>query len=108
MKILITGKEVALSQEVRSQIEDRIRIALSRFSPKVQQVSAVINDVNGPRGGIDKRCRITVQLRRLNDVTVTSEDSRVEASVKRAVDRIGRAVARAIERSRQFDSRQLV
>ncbi len=106
MQILIVDRDGCLNESTREVAERRLLFALSRFSSKIENVTAVFSDTNGPRGGVDKACRITVKMRRLNDVTVTNEDSEVEASVARAADRVGRAVSRAIEKSRQFSERQ--
>ena len=32
-------------------------------------------DINGPRGGIDKRCRIVVKLKRSGELTVEATDT---------------------------------
>lgn len=108
MQISIVDRNGCLNESSREVAERRLLFALSRFSSKIEQVCAVFSDTNGPRGGVDKSCRITVKLRRINDVTVTNVDSVVEACVARAADRIGRAVSRAIEKSRQFNDRQEV
>ena len=66
-------------------------------------MSVVVADANGPRGGVDKSCRISVKLRRANDVTMTDQDADVAVCIARAAERVGRAVARAIERTQRFD-----
>jgi hypothetical protein len=54
--------------------------------------------VNGPRGGIDKRCRVTVQLHGPSRTVVIDDiDADAAIAVDRAADRTARRVARAIE-----------
>jgi len=106
MQISIVDRQDNLTSETRELAERRLLFALSRFDSKIERVSMVIADVNGPRGGIDKSCSVTVKLRRLPDVRVSSEHTGVEAAIGHAADRVGRAVARAIERDQQHDRRR--
>jgi ribosome hibernation promoting factor len=70
----------------------------------VERVDVRIQDVNGPRGGVDKQCSITADLkttRRRPVVKVTSAD--VYAAVQAASVRLGEAVFRALSRRRWLD-----
>ena len=41
-------------------IERRLRFALDRFGDRIARVFVFLHDRNGPRGGIDKICRVLV------------------------------------------------
>ena len=62
MNLEIRGEKYAVSEELQTHIERRLRFALGRFDGRIGRVTVRISDVNGPRGGIDKRCRIEVSL----------------------------------------------
>ncbi len=106
MMIAITDRSGVITPELREFAERRLRYALSRFDARIQRVSLTLVDANGPRGGVDKSCRITVKLRRAPEVTVTDLDTEVGTCISRAAERVGRAVARAVDRKQQFDRRQ--
>jgi hypothetical protein len=57
-----------------------------------------IADINGPRGGEDKSCRIQVHLKRAAAVTIGERGENLLAVVARAVARAGRGVSRAASR----------
>ena len=103
MQISIVDHHASLTPETAELAERRLLFALARFDSKVDRVSLVVGDENGPRGGIDKACSVSVKLHRLPEVRVSSKDADVSASIAHAADRAGRAVSRAIERSQQFD-----
>lgn len=103
MSLTITDRNNVLADASREFVERRLQFALSRFGTKVRSISVILSDENGPRGGVDKVCRIIVKIYRARDVIVTDQDVDIKASVSRAVDRVGRAVARSIERTRAFD-----
>ena len=103
MSLTITDRSHVLAEISHEFVERRLRFALSRFGSKVRRISVVLTDENGPRGGVDKVCRIVVQVHRSRDVIVTDQDVDVHACIARATERVGRAVARSIERARAFD-----
>lgn len=86
--------------EVPAMLRKRLEYSLGRFGPRIQRVTASLSDLNGPRGGVDKQCLITIRLlgeRRAIVVEDIDADSMV--AIGRAAERAGRAVARAVERS---------
>ncbi len=103
MTLSITDRSELLTDELRQLIERRLLFALSRFDDRIHQVDFVVNDENGPRGGIDKACRITVSLHRTADVIVRDKDADLVKCVSRVAERAGRAVSRAIEKTQSFD-----
>ena len=103
MTISITDRGKLLNDELRQIAERRLLFAFSRFDSRIMQVHLVVNDENGPRGGIDKACRVSVTLHRAADVVVTDKDADMAKCISRAAERAGRAVARAIEKTQTFD-----
>ena len=99
----IVDRDGVLAGPLHEFAQRRLLFALSRFDSKIQRVDLVVADTNGPRGGVDKSCRISVKLRRAKEVTITDQDSNIATCVARAAERAGRAVARAIERTQRFD-----
>ncbi len=100
MKIQIRGKDVQLDEDVKDYIERRIQFGLGRFSPRISGVTVQIHDLNGPRGGQDKECRIEVRLKPSGSVFVKDSDAQIHAAVDRVTDRVARSVKRSIERTR--------
>lgn len=102
MRFALTGKNVRLPDDVRTLIERRFDFALGRFSDMVDRVNVAVVDENGPKGGIDKVCRVMVSMRGLEDVKVIERDADVPKAASRAAERVGRAVARALVKRRQL------
>ena len=92
-----------LSVELQDLLDRRLRYALSRFESKIQHITAVFEDENGPRGGVDKSCQITVRIKRAREVVVGECDADLAKCISRAAERVGRAVGRALERSQQLE-----
>ena len=64
----------------------------------VRSLTVRLNDVNGPRGGRDKRSAIAVRLAGSKRLAVVEDlDVEPRAAIARAADRTARAVARAVQ-----------
>ena len=105
MKISIQFKDLQVTAPDRQRIEDGIRLALTRFAPLIHGLTATISDENGPRGGVDKTCRLVVRLY-AGTVVVNEQASAVMAAVTQAAERAARSVARIHQRA--VDARQTV
>ena len=103
MQISIHGDSFKLREVFHEYVSRRLHFALGRFATAIQRVSVKVEDVNGPRGGIDKRCCVEVQLRarRSLPLSVTTDDRELRAAVDRSAKRMARTVARELERKRQ-------
>ena len=104
MELEIRRQDAHLDEAMREFVERRITFALGPFEDKVSRVNVSLDDVNGPRGGADKQCRILVTLP--GGITVKVEDVDVDmaSAVGRAADRVSNAVTRRIERRRDRKS----
>ena len=100
MRFSVSGDRVKITTGLREFIDRRLYFALGRFGPAIDTVSVRVGDVNGPRGGVDKHCQIVVNLRasRSNPIAVDDSNEDLYAAVSQASDRVGRTVARAVER----------
>ena len=64
----------------------------------MQRVVVRLSDINGPRGGEDKRCHLQVVLSGLPEVVVEDIEADLYFAIGRAADRAGRTVMRKIGR----------
>jgi len=63
-------------------------------------VIVFLQDRNGPKGGIDKVCRILAKVQGCGSIMATVSDSDWHAAVDRATTRIGHTVSRQVGRQR--------
>jgi putative sigma-54 modulation protein len=104
MNFSIRGRHIELTAALLAHVERRLRFTLSRFGQKIRQVAVQLWDLNGPPGGLDRRCRVTVTLSPSGKVMVEARDADLHVAIDRAADRLERSVTRALERRRETQS----
>ena len=102
MHMTIQSTGFQMTPALRAYTEQRLATALGWARHHMRKLAVSLSDINGPRGGVDKRCRIQVQLGRGREVIIDDVDANLYAAIDRAVDRADRAVVRKVERTRQF------
>lgn len=103
----IRAAQRGLGPEDRDRIRRKLGIKLGKFANSIERVSVRIEDVNGPRGGVDQLCRIKVVLRGLPSVVVESRDASLNAAVDGALGSVERTVRRTLQRRRMKPLRRV-
>lgn len=102
MLIEVTNRNVRLSEGQKNWIKRRLQFALGRFVSRIRRVSVIISDVNGDRGGEDKKCRLRISIIPSGEVIVENVDASIESVVANVAERASRSVARAVERRSDY------
>ena len=103
MQINIQARDFSLTKALRSHVERRIGFALSTRYDRIGRIQVRLFDINGPRGGNDKCCRLQVVMPGQADVVIADTQADLYAAIDRAADRAGRVVSRRLARLRRFD-----
>jgi ribosomal subunit interface protein len=99
MQFEIRGRDITISQVQRDHIERRLGFALGRFAGRIRQVHVTVSDLNGPRGGIDKCCKLAISLDRPSTIVVASHCSDLYAGIDCVVDKAATYICRKLKRS---------
>jgi len=91
----------AETEQLESHIKRRLGFALARISDELTSVLIRLDDLNGPRGGIDKRCHVLLRGPKIGEVVVEETDVSLGPAIDRALSLAGRSVVRALDRARR-------
>ena len=91
--------------ELRDLAEHRVRFVLRRLGWLVPRAEVQLSDVNGPRGGIDKRCQVELRTDGAGSVVVVAVASDWRTALDNALARAARFLMRTWRRS--SESRRL-
>jgi putative sigma-54 modulation protein len=106
MIISIQARGFELTEGLRTHTERRIRFALGWARFEIQAVSVRLSDINGPRGGKDKRCLIRIPLASGQEVVVEDLDDDLYVAIDRAAVRCERSLVRRLSRAREHRNRR--
>jgi putative sigma-54 modulation protein len=96
-----------LAEAARLHLDRALYAGLQRFAGRVRNVRVSLLDMNGPRGGVDKACRIEAKLfpsRRW--VLQEVRDANVFAAITLAVQRVKYTMRLALEHARVWHTRR--
>ncbi|WP_250493386.1 HPF/RaiA family ribosome-associated protein [Caballeronia sp. GAWG1-1] len=96
MKVLFKSREpeaIAMHELAKTRSEFVFR----RLAWLISKATVSLSDINGPRGGVDKRCQVEVQIDRSNTVVATS----IARDWRGAIDLALARAARTLVRKRQ-------
>ena len=100
MKIDLRFRGLELSDAFREHARRRVHLQMSRFGGAVHSVVVRIGDINGPKGGADKRCQVTLRGSGLGPLTTEDLSADVYSALDTALERAARAAGRDLERRR--------
>jgi CBS-domain-containing membrane protein/ribosome-associated translation inhibitor RaiA len=101
----IRSAGVPLARDERAYMRRKLGMKLGKFARSIERVSVRVDDVNGPRGGNDKSCRIKVVLRGLPSIYVENQAPMFGPAFDGALADVERAVRKALKRRRSRPSR---
>ena len=96
----IRAVNAPIHAEDRAYLRRKLGMKLGKFARAIERVSVRIEDVNGPRGGVDKLCRIKVVLSGLPSVVIEQQHESLQAAMDGALRRTETAVRRSVRRRR--------
>ena len=100
MQIVFDAKP-ADAKALKQIVVDRLRFALRRLSRQVGAAKISFTDVNGPRGGLDKRARIQLNLPTHGTVTAGAIASNWRAALDDALRLIVAKLVKTVKRAKR-------
>lgn len=99
MELNLRALHLPVPQPLEEHVRSRLDFALGHFSGQIRRVDVRLADLNGPRGGVDKRCRVSVALQHGGELVAESTDERLASAVDQAAHRMARRLAKHFDRA---------
>jgi ribosome-associated translation inhibitor RaiA len=93
-----TDNQIDNTAELLAAVTAEVESGLARFARQITRVEVHLSDVNGPRGGPDKRCVLEARLASRQPTTVTQDGADVDDAVRGAVGKMERHLDRQLGR----------
>lgn len=100
MKIQINARRFTLTKALNRYIKRRLKFALGSQVEHVTRVDVTLSDINGPKGGEDKRCQMLLKIKGQGDVVIEDTQSHLYTAIDRAANRASLTANKRITRLR--------
>ncbi|MDD0809573.1 HPF/RaiA family ribosome-associated protein [Curvibacter sp. RS43] len=100
MQVIFESRHPEGSQ-LREPSVARVRFAMRRLSALVPKVKVQLSDINGPRGGVDKRCQLELRTVGTGAVVITTLANDWRTALDLSLGRATRAVTRSLRRQQR-------
>ncbi|RKH05994.1 ribosome-associated translation inhibitor RaiA [Corallococcus sp. CA053C] len=101
MKVLLRGVHLGLTDNLKAYVDEHLVAHIERFAEdEASEIDIALVDINGPKGGVDKECRVTVRMPGMEAVHVTETAETLFQAIDATRDRLEKAIKRAVERRR--------
>jgi len=100
MRIIFESRD-ADGAQMRDLSVERVRFALRRLTTFVPHAKVQFTDVNGPRGGLDKRCQVELKTDGAGTVVIASLDRDWRTALDRSLSRATRVLIRSLQRAQK-------
>src|SRR5438046_5587954 len=101
MELTVQGHHLPISDALASHAQAKFEAALNQHENWVTNVVVRLEDVNGPKGGVDKRCHATINLRAGASVILDDVSPDVYSAINTVADRAKQAVGRKVAKIRE-------
>ena len=101
MKIKIHSKHFRITRELSEYIQRRAVYAFGQYKDSIRGIIFTLSDVNGPKGGNDKQCKLTLQVKGAGDIIIDQKRPDLVAAIHLATLRASNTASRKIERLRR-------
>ena len=95
-----SDNQIKSDAEANARLEERVRDKLKRFESRLTHVEVHLSDVNGSKGGDDKRVSLEARANGQDPVAVHADAARVEVALTAAADKAVRALDHALSKRR--------
>lgn len=100
MQVLFESR-ASEADQVRELAVRRVRFVMRRLTWLVPRARVQLADVNGPRGGVDKQCRLELRTETAGTVVITSRARDWRCALDQALARGARALVRSWRRGQR-------
>ncbi|WP_224243749.1 HPF/RaiA family ribosome-associated protein [Hyalangium gracile] len=109
MKVLMRGVHLSLTDGLKAYVEEHLVGHIEKLcdDQEASEIDISLVDINGPKGGIDKECRVTVRLPGLSAIHVTETAETLHQAIDASRDRMENALKRTLERRRDMSNQGL-
>lgn len=105
MQININSTDISIDAQLKKRLTQQFQFLCSKHDDSISRISLTLSDVNGPKGGNDKQCKVVVFLIGREEVVITERQSTLQRAIDRALQRTGFNLQQRLKRRHRLKHR---
>ncbi len=97
MQVVFESRD-ADGAQLRDLAVERVHFVMRRMTWLVPRAKVLLSDINGPRGGVDKRCKVELKTTHSGTVVITAIAHDWRSALDNALARAARVLVRSWQR----------
>lgn len=102
MIVDIQSRPFSLTSPLRRYVRNKIQSSIEARTDAIQRIDVRLSDINGPHGGIDKRCHIHLVIPQQAAIVIKDTQENLYIAIDRAIARAREVLDRKLSRKRQL------
>jgi putative sigma-54 modulation protein len=98
MDISIAAKDFRLTAALLNYTQERVKQRLGRLDVAAKRVQVILSDINGPRGGEDKKCQVLLDIAGHGQLAVHAIHSDMYGAIDQSLAKAKRRVVKVSKR----------
>jgi len=99
MKVLMRGIHLGLTDSLRDYATRHLVDPIAKYiDDEAAEIDIALVDVNGPKGGVDQECRVTVRMPGFSAIHLSEAAETMFAAIDSVRDRLENTIKRTVEK----------
>ena len=103
----IQVQNFSLTSAMETHIKQKLESMHHNFGDRILSTQVHLSDVNGPKGGVNKKCLIHVELLKLPAVIVEDTEENLYSAIDNSCHSAERAVRKSLDRQQTLARKQV-
>ncbi|MBA3004459.1 MAG: HPF/RaiA family ribosome-associated protein [Desulfurivibrio sp.] len=100
MSLDVNWSVLGRNDKSKGFVSRRLSFLVGRFRSAIMRVRVHFSDVNGPKGGVDKQCVVSVKLWGSGEITVKGQGTEYLAVFQSSFEKLVRSLRRELAKQR--------
>lgn len=101
MDVDVNWSALNFNDKLKGFVSRRLTFLVGRFRTVIMRVSVHFSDINGPKGGADKQCVVSVKLWTTGEIVIKGKGTEYQSVFQTNFERLIRSVRRELAKQRE-------
>lgn len=107
MQVNVTSTNLTVSKQMKADLVRKLKTVFGRAHERIAKASITLSDVNGPKGGNDKECKIKLTLPGLSPILVMARKDNLFKAAATALSTANLTLKRKLKKHQTIQRQNL-